>query len=53
MKRKKLSIYIREDCIMGAKEKARQEHRSLNNYIEKLIAEDALKEGSAIATNDK
>ena len=53
MKRKKVGLYIREDCIAAAKVKAQQEHRSLNNYIEKLIAEDALKEGSAIAQEER
>ena len=38
MKRKKTSIYIREDLMEFAKAEAAKDCRSLNNYFEALLA---------------
>ena len=37
VKRKRTSIYIREDLIEKAKQDAAKQHRTYNNYIEYLI----------------
>jgi len=46
IKRKKTSIYIREDLIEAAKNAAAKDNRSLNNYIEDLLAKNLGKETS-------
>jgi len=46
VKRKRTSIYIREDLIEVAKKAAAKDNRSLNNYIESLIVKDAGEETS-------
>jgi len=43
MKRKRTSIYIREDLIEKAKRAAAEENRTYNNYIENLIDQDTKK----------
>jgi uncharacterized protein len=44
-----VSIRIDEDLLTAARRRAKQQHRSLTNYIEKLVADDLRGDGFAEA----